>query len=114
SVSSSPSRRLAAALSSPFDSSQEASCVSFFFAVEAVVELYASRICFATYARRDSERSSRTLRALRTWQPKGTETDRLSCAPPRPAPDPTAEREVRATTSGLVLGAILPGHDGVF
>ena len=56
SVSSSPSRRLAAALSSPFDSSQEASCISFFFAVDAVVELYASRICFATYARRDSER----------------------------------------------------------
>jgi hypothetical protein len=49
SVSSSPSRQLAAALTSPFESSQEASCISFFFAVEAVVKLYASRICLATY-----------------------------------------------------------------
>jgi hypothetical protein len=48
SVSSSPSRRLAAALSSPFEASHEASCISFFFAVAVVAELYASRICLAT------------------------------------------------------------------
>jgi len=39
---------VAAALSSPFEASHEASCISFFFAVAVVAEMYASRICLAT------------------------------------------------------------------
>src|SRR6266446_283149 len=68
SVSSRPSRRLAAASSWPLLSSQEASARSFLRAASAVVARYASRIDVSTQPWRPSGRCSRRFRCLWTWQ----------------------------------------------